>query len=116
MFVTRDSIHPITSYSLDVYDYTAGAKTSSSLAILRIPPGGQHPEAWSRRSDKYYYVLAGRLRFVVNDTVAELGEGDCCIVHMGEHFSYRNNASEPAMLLLLHTPSFDLQAEVFVNE
>lgn len=116
MFITRDSIQPIASHDLDIYDYTAEAKTSSSLATVRMPPGGQHGEAWSRRSDKYYYVLAGTVQFVVNDSTAELGEGDCCIVYMGEHFSYKNNTSEPATLLLLHTPSFDLQAEVFVDE
>ena len=33
------------------------------------------------------------MKFVVNDSTTELGEGDCCIVYMGEHFSYKNNTS-----------------------
>ena len=48
-----------------IFDYTAG----QSLGFLRgngsrVGPGVEHKEAWSLRSDKYYLVIAGKLRFV----------------------------------------------------
>jgi hypothetical protein len=39
-----------------------------------------------------------------------------CIIRRGERFAYENRRSEPARVLLVHTPSFDAAAEVFCEE
>lgn len=41
--------------------------------------------------------------------------GDFCLVKRGRRFSYSNESSEVATLVLVHTPSFDLREEVFVG-
>jgi hypothetical protein len=42
--------------------------------------------------------------------------GDFCFVRQGRRFSYSNESSELAILVLVHTPSIDLREEVFVGE
>ena len=52
------------------------------------------------------------VRFSVGREDYDLMPGDFCLVRQGERFSYVNLSSESATLLLVHTPSFDLGAEV----
>jgi hypothetical protein len=35
------------------------------------------------------------------------------VILKGRKFSYKNGSGEPAKLILVHTPSFDLEFEVF---
>ena len=80
-----------------------------------VPPSGEHPHAYSKKSDKYYLVTRGFIHFTVSGEESTLGEGDFCLVRRGEVFSYRNLTQEIAELALLHTPPFDPSAEVFTN-
>lgn len=116
MIIKRDSVESFDFGGLEILDYTANKGTGSSLAVVRIPPGGKHQTAWSRRSDKYYYVLCGKVRFVVDETPYDLEKGDFCLVARGQRFSYRNETGETSSLLLVHSPSLDLEAEVFVQD
>ena len=115
MIVRRDSVEPIPFEGLEVYDYTAGLDGRSSMARIEVPPGARHPEAYSTRSEKLYLVIGGSLRFWVAGKLADLGTGDFCHVPQGERFSYENATSRPATVVLVHTPSFDLEAEVMVG-
>ena len=116
MIIKRSSIEPISFDGLGIYDYTAGNDTSSSLAVIQVPPGVRHAEAWSKRSDKYYYVVAGRIRFVLKGAEYDLAVGDFCLVRQGERFWYENQTERLTTLLLVHTPSFELESEVFIEE
>ena len=113
MVIRRDSIEAIDFDGLRIYDYTQGLDLGSSLAVIDVPPGGRHSRSWSRRSDKYYLVLEGDLRFVIDERPYDLHARDFCWVGKGQRFSYENPSSDPARLLLVHTPSFDLESEVF---
>jgi mannose-6-phosphate isomerase-like protein (cupin superfamily) len=115
VIVTRESLPPIEFDGLRIYDYTAGQHVGASLAVIEVPPGISHGEAWSRRSDKYYLVMSGEIRFVLQGEAQMLGAGDFCLVRRGHHFSYANDGADPAILLLVHEPSFDLDEEVFVE-
>jgi mannose-6-phosphate isomerase-like protein (cupin superfamily) len=86
---------------------------SSSLAHIRVPPGARHALSWSTRSDKTYYVLSGELTFELEGAGSVLGAGDVCIVKKGQPFRYENRSAGPVEMILFHTPSFDLEAEVF---
>ena len=114
MIIRRESIEPIDFHGLEILDYTAEQDTSSSLAVITVPPGSRHPEAWSRRSDKFYYVVSGSISFTLDRESYLLGSGDCCIVLQGQRFSYENTTQETAELLLIHTPGFEMESEVFV--
>ena len=116
MVIKHDSVESFDFDGLEIFDYTANKDTGSSLAVVRIPPGGRHREAWSKRSDKYYYVLAGKVRFVVDESRCDLETGDFCLVSRGQRFSYENETDETSSLLLVHSPSLDLEAEIFVQD
>lgn len=98
---------------LRVLDYTADKELSSSVALITIPPGVGHPEALSERSDKYYLVIEGTVEFSLDGEAQSVGGRDLIIIRSGQRFSYTNPTKRPAILVLVHTPPFDLQAERF---
>ncbi|MBN1955840.1 MAG: cupin domain-containing protein [Anaerolineae bacterium] len=115
MLVRGASVQPFDFEGLEIRDYTAGLSTGSSLATIHIPPGTRHPRARSERSDKYYYLLSGRVRFGLEEEEGDLAAGDFVLVPQGQPFWYENRTLSPAVLLLVHTPAFDPDAERFVE-
>jgi mannose-6-phosphate isomerase-like protein (cupin superfamily) len=112
MIIRADALAKIVYEGLAITDYTGGAGLRSSVAIIEVPSGTCHPRAWSRRSDKFYLVLDGHIRFTLGEADHDLGPRDFCFVRQGERFAYENQAPFPATLVLVHTPSFELDAEV----
>jgi len=115
MVIRGSSVEPFDFDGLNIFDYTGARNTSCSLAIVEAPPGSRHREAWSERSDKYYFVLSGKIRFTVDGTAYDLGKGDFCLVPQGQHSFYRNVTDESSTLMLIHSPRLDLEAEVFAE-
>jgi mannose-6-phosphate isomerase-like protein (cupin superfamily) len=115
MLVRGQSLKVIEFDGLKVFDYTAGTELGSSVALIEVPSGARHREAWSRRCDKYYLVVHGEVNFVLAGREFLMAAGDFCYVKQGDRFSYRNDSQQPATLVLTHTPSFDLSAEVFAD-
>jgi mannose-6-phosphate isomerase-like protein (cupin superfamily) len=113
MKISGKALVSIDFEGLRILDYTAGLETSSSMAEVTVPPGARHRKARSTRSDKYYYTISGQVEFKVDGKVLGLETGDVCIVPKGQRFSYQNREEETARLLLIHTPSFDPDSEVF---
>jgi mannose-6-phosphate isomerase-like protein (cupin superfamily) len=113
MKIEHESVTPFNFDGLEIRDYTADWHSSSSIAEITVPAGVRHRRAWSRRSDKYYFGLQGRLQFMVDGRVVELAAGDLLVIRQGDRFSYENRSEEVAKVLLVHTPSFDLSQEVF---
>ena len=116
MLLSRNAMFPVDFEGLRIFDYTAGQSVDASVAAVGVAPGAIHAEAWSRRSDKYYVVSSGEVRFVLDGEPYAMKAGDFCFVKKGRRFSYSNESSEPATLMLVHTPSFDLREEVFVDQ
>jgi len=113
MKIRKVSINPIEFDGLKIIDYTSDKNLSSSIAELTVSSGVKHKKSWSKRSDKFYYIISGCLQFIVGDEEFELVAGDTCIVKQGQQFSYSNSTATESKLILFHTPSFDLNAEVF---
>ena len=113
MKIELESLDAFEFYGLEIRDYTAGREGSSSIAEITVPAGTRHKRAWSKRSDKCYYVIEGRLSFIVDNQVLNISSGDVCIIHQGTRFSYENQTGETAKLLVVHTPSFELAEEIF---
>jgi len=113
MIIKHETIDPIEFDKLKIIDYTADQDSSSSFAEITVPVGVSHKFSWSNRSDKYYYVVEGNVIFTVNGESNDLSPGDVCIIHKGERFSYKNTGSNDVKLILVHTPNFKLECEVF---
>ena len=115
MIVKSSEATKVAFQGLEIQDYTPGHDHSSSLAVVEIPPGERHGRARSVRSDKYYFVIEGKIRFTLGSDEDHLERGDFCLVPKGVLFGYRNDTRLKAVLLLVHTPGFDMSAEVFVD-
>lgn len=108
MIVKCKAAREVTFEGLEIRDYTPDHDHSSSMAIVEIPPGMRHRRARSTRSDKYYFVTEGKIRFTLGSDENHLEKGDFCLVPKGMFFEYRNATAAKAILSLVHTPSFDL--------
>jgi mannose-6-phosphate isomerase-like protein (cupin superfamily) len=113
MIIRKDSLKPIDFFGLKIYDFTAGFESRSSFAIVQVLPHSKHKEAWSTRSDKFYYVLNGEIQFILENKEFILSKDDFLVVLKGQHFSYKNVQKSGATLILIHTPSFDIKFERF---
>ena len=113
MIIKHASVQPFDFEGLSIADYTAKQNVSSSLAEITVPVGVRHKLSWSSRSDKFYYVSRGRLRFTLSAEIHDLVTGDVCVVPVGARFSYENPGPDEAVLVLVHTPSFRLECEFF---
>jgi mannose-6-phosphate isomerase-like protein (cupin superfamily) len=113
MIIKHEKIKPIEFDKLKIIDYTAGQDNSSSFAEITVPAGISHKSSWSNRSDKYYYIKKGYVNFIVNEESDNLSPGDVCIIPKEHRFSYTNIGANEAVLILVHTPSFRLECEVF---
>ena len=116
MLLRRSAMSPLDFDGLRIFDYTAGQSFDASVAVVEVAPGARHAAAWSRRSDKYYLLSAGQVRFVLDGEAHLMRAGDFCFVKRGQRFSYSNRSSELATFVLVHTPSFDLREEVLIGE
>jgi mannose-6-phosphate isomerase-like protein (cupin superfamily) len=113
MIIKYGEVKPLEFDGLAIIDYTAGKGTGSSFAELMVPAGISHKLSFSKRSDKYYYVVKGSVIFTVGGETEELSAGDVCIVPKGVTFKYSNRGPDDAKLILVHTPDFMLECEVF---
>ena len=113
MIVKKEQANKIDFDGLEILDYTSAYKESSSFATITVPQHAKHKLSWSKRSDKYYYVMAGEIIFTMDDMVIILKQGDFCMIRKGSKFSYQNESGKDALLILVHTPNFDLNEEVF---
>jgi len=112
VIIKRESVTPTDFEGLEIRDYTDDRTSSSSVAEITVPARARHRRAWSKRSDKYYFGLQGKLSFTIDDRVVEVAAGDLCIIRRGDRFSYENCSDEVATVLLVHTPSFELSQEI----
>ena len=96
MIVRKSALKPIDFEGLSIFDYTGESKLRSSVAFIEVPPGATHARAWSQRSDKFYLVVAGSLRFTLQGDPFLLESGDFCRVEQGSRFSYENQGTTSA--------------------
>ncbi len=113
MIIRKEEINAIDFNGMSIFDYTSKCKEKSSFAVINVPPKISHPLSWSKRSDKYYYVINGKIDITINDDNYILNKGDFCFIKKGDKFIYKNNFNEAASLILVHTPNFELNEEVF---
>jgi len=108
-------IEPIQFEGLTIFDYTAGSDGSSSFAVIEVPVGVSHRSARSKRSDKRYFVAEGEFQFRIGEQQQSLTKGDYCLIQAGVPFSYKNIEDQTARLILVHTPSFRMEDEEFLE-
>jgi len=113
MIIRREEVNAFDFDGLSIFDYTSKCREKSSFAVIKVPSKVSHKLSWSKRSDKYYYVVEGKIDFMINGENHTLNKGDFCLIRKGDKFKYKNNSNKPASLILVHTPNFELNEEMF---
>jgi len=116
MIIKSNEIQSINWEGLSITDFTSNQDTLSSFAKIDVSPGNSHKISWSKVSEKYYYILSGQLHFVIENRECMLKGGDLCIVPLKTKFAYINKTNIPVEILLIHTPKFNIENEVFEEE
>ena len=83
MLLRHTELSPVGFDGLRILDYTAGEPFAVSVATVEIAPGAGHAEASSRRSDKYYVVGSGQVRFVLDGEPHTTKARGFCFVKKG---------------------------------
>ncbi len=114
--IRRSAAQPRAFGDLQIFDYLPGQDRTASVALIQVKAGAVHGRSRSTRSDRYCYVLNGLVEFDVDRITYWLAQGDLLVIPRGEWYNYRNAGSDPATLLVFHTPPFELDAEEFAGE
>ncbi len=113
MIIRENKVEQFDFDGLGIKDYTSKCDENSSFAVISVPPQVGHKLSWSKRSSKYYYILTGKIDFIINNEEFVLHTGDLRIIKKGEKFKYKNGSNEIVKMILIHTPNFKLNREVF---
>jgi quercetin dioxygenase-like cupin family protein len=75
-------------------------------AFLSIsPPAGGPGPHYHDREDEWFYIVEGRVSFLINDTWTELSPGDCVYSPRGTVHAFKNNTDQPIRVFINITPS-----------
>jgi mannose-6-phosphate isomerase-like protein (cupin superfamily) len=78
-----------------------------SLMEREMPPNSTFPPAHVHDGAEAFYVLAGRLTFVLADREESAGAGGFVLVPGGAAHTFGNRTGERARLLIVHAPAAD---------
>lgn len=116
MIVKSSDTERLNFEGLPLIDYTSHQDSVSSFAKLEVASGSKHRIAWSRKSEKFYYVLKGQLVFMMDNKEYVANSGDLCIIPARTKFAYMNRSDGTAEVVLIHSPKIDMVNEVFEGD
>ena len=115
MFIRGESISEFDFEGIKIRDYTVGQDLNASVALITVAAGIGHKRALSALSEKYYFVVEGRISFRIGGEKQDLGAGDFCFVPKSTEFSYEC-LDQKAKMIVVHAPAYDSSAEVFIGD
>lgn len=84
---------------------------NASAACFEVGSNG-HGRVKSEVSDRVYYVIDGKGRFVIDDKIVPVTATDVVIVPKNTPYDYRADKGVTMKLFLVHTVAFDPDREV----
>ena len=114
-YISSKNVKPFDFGGLKIRELTPGDLSGASIAEIAVAPGCSHQRARSNKSDKIYFCLQGAVSFRVEGQAVVLDNRDLLLIPKNEWFDYRNDQEETARLLLIHIPSFEIEAEAFAE-
>ena len=75
-------------------------------AFLNIsPPGGGPGPHYHEREDEWFYIVEGRVSFLINGNWTELSPGDCVYSPRGQVHAFKNITDQPIRVFINIAPS-----------
>lgn len=84
-----------------------GAESGGAYFAMEalVPPGGGPPPHIHRREDETFYLIDGRIEFLLGEDRITAGPGDFINVPRGTVHCFRNTGVETARMVLTFTPA-----------
>ena len=84
-----------------------GERTAGNLTLWTevTPPGGGPPRHYHVSEDELFYVISGRVGFLLNDNWHEVGPGGTAFMPRGLVHTFENVGAESSRTLIMTTPS-----------
>ena len=92
----------------DVYRFlVTGAESGGAYFAMEafVPPGGGPPPHIHRNEDETFYIVEGRIEFLLGDEVVTGGTGDFVNVPRGVVHRFHNAGAAAARMILTFTPA-----------
>jgi quercetin dioxygenase-like cupin family protein len=84
-----------------------GKQTGEKFATVLVisPPGGGPGPHYHDREDEWFYIVEGRVSFLMNGTWTDLSPGDCVYSPRGSIHGFKNNTDQPIRVFINVTPA-----------
>jgi mannose-6-phosphate isomerase-like protein (cupin superfamily) len=84
-----------------------GKQTSEKFtAFLSIsPPGGGPGPRYHEHEDEWFYIVEGRVSFLINGTWTDLFPGDCVYSLRGSVHAFKNHTDQPIRVFIHTAPA-----------
>ena len=99
-----------------------GQRTAGKFTMWTevTPPGGGPPPHYHLNEEELFYVISGRVGFLVNDDSHEVGPGGTAFMPRGLVHTFKNVGDQPSRMLIMTMPSgiekfFERCAEEFAK-
>ena len=92
----------------DLYRFlVTGAESGGAYFAMEaiVPPGGGPPPHIHRNEDETFYVVEGRVEFLLGEKTVTGGVGDFVSVPRGTVHRFHNAGTEPMRMILTFTPA-----------
>jgi quercetin dioxygenase-like cupin family protein len=80
-----------------------GGKFTTFLNVT--PPGGGPGPHYHEHEDEWFYIVEGRVSFLLNDTWTDLFPGDCVYSPRGSVHAFKNNTDQTIRVFINIAPS-----------
>ena len=89
------------------WSYCLTAKTDEKFTtFLNIsPPDGGPGPHYHEREDEWFYIVEGRVSFLINGTWTELSTGDCVYSPRSSVHAFKNITDQPIRVFISITPA-----------
>jgi quercetin dioxygenase-like cupin family protein len=80
-----------------------GGKFTAFLNVT--PPGGGPGPHYHEREDEWFYIIEGRVSFLLNGTWTDLSPGDCVYSPRGSIHGFKNTTDQPIRVFINIAPA-----------
>jgi len=120
--IRRDDARVLRAFGEEVTILLDGEHTAANLTMWTevTPPGGGPPPHYHLNEEELFYVISGRVGFLLNDNWHEVDPGGTAFMPRGVVHTFKNVGDQPSRMLIMTMPSgieklFERCAEAFAK-
>jgi quercetin dioxygenase-like cupin family protein len=105
--VRQDEARVLRAFGEEVTILLDGERTGGALAMWTgiTPSGGGPPRHYHLNEDETFFIIEGRVAFLLNEEWNEVGPGGAVFMPRGIVHTFRNVGDQPCRMLIMTTPS-----------